>query len=133
MSSQSNSDDKKSARAPKNAQTYESEGEDSAEEVAPPPRRKNRRQQNQQLQQQQQGGGGPLGNIGLDGVQNTAGGLVGGVTGALGGVAGNAVQQQGGGDKKSDTLRLRLDLNLEIEITLKAKIHGDLTLALLDT
>jgi hypothetical protein len=28
-------------------------------------------------------------------------------------------------------LKLRLDLNLEIEITLKAKIHGDLTLALL--
>jgi hypothetical protein len=48
-------------------------------------------------------------------------------------VAGNAVQQQqGGGDKgKSDTLRLRLDLNLDIEITLKAKIHGDLELALL--
>lgn len=28
-------------------------------------------------------------------------------------------------------LKLRLDLNLEIEIELRAKIHGDLTLALL--
>ncbi|KAI0156701.1 hypothetical protein GGR52DRAFT_565994 [Hypoxylon sp. FL1284] len=41
-------------------------------------------------------------------------------------------QQQGGGDGgKSDTLKLRLDLNLEVEVTLKARIHGDLTLALL--
>ncbi|OTA52733.1 hypothetical protein K449DRAFT_390715 [Hypoxylon sp. EC38] len=28
-------------------------------------------------------------------------------------------------------LRLRLDLNLEVEVQLKARIHGDLTLALL--
>jgi len=46
--------------------------------------------------------------------------------------AGNAVNQGGGGDKKSDTLRLRLELNLDIEITLKARIHGDLTLSLLN-
>lgn len=39
-------------------------------------------------------------------------------------------QEQGGGGK-SDTLKLRLDLNLEIEIQLKARIHGDLELALL--
>ncbi|KAK6863728.1 hypothetical protein PG995_000256 [Apiospora arundinis] len=41
-------------------------------------------------------------------------------------------QQGGGGGGKSDTLKLRLDLNLEVEVTLKARIHGDLTLALLD-
>lgn len=58
-------------------------------------------------------------------------GAVDGVSNALGSVAGQALdgQQQGGG--KSDTLRLRLDLNLDIEITLKARIHGDLELALL--
>ncbi|KAI1456698.1 hypothetical protein F4805DRAFT_458487 [Annulohypoxylon moriforme] len=39
-------------------------------------------------------------------------------------------QQDQGGGGKSDTLRLRLDLNLEVEVTLKARIHGDLTLAL---
>ncbi|KAK2067647.1 hypothetical protein P8C59_001366 [Phyllachora maydis] len=85
------------------------------------------------------GGGEPLGGLGglggLDGVQNTAGGLVNGATGALGGLGGlgglAGGQQGGGGGGKSDTLRLRLDLNLDIEITLKAKIHGDLELALL--
>jgi hypothetical protein len=29
-------------------------------------------------------------------------------------------------------LRLRLDINLDIEVQLKAKIHGDLTLGLLN-
>ena len=69
----------------------------------------------------------PTGQVG-----ETAGNLVNGVTGTLGNVAGGAVnnQQQGGGGK-SDTLRLRLDLNLEVEVTLKARIHGDLELALL--
>lgn len=58
----------------------------------------------------------------------------GGMPGTMGNVANQAMQQQqqgGGGGGKSDTLRLRLDLNLDIEITLKAKIHGDLELALL--
>lgn len=129
MASRSSSEDKPK-RAPKQAQTYESEGEESAEEVAPQPRRRGQRPP----RQQKQAGSGPLDNLALDSVQNTAGGLTNGVTGALGNVAGNAVQNQqgGGGDKgKSDTLRLRLDLNLDIEITLKAKIHGDLELALL--
>ncbi|KXX72933.1 hypothetical protein MMYC01_200921 [Madurella mycetomatis] len=107
MASRSGSDEKKPRRQPK--QTYESEGEE-----------RNQRQQR----------GGPLDNLALDNVQNTAGGLVNSATGALGGVAGNAVDQKGGGGK-SDTLRLRLDLNLDVEITLKAKIHGDLELALL--
>ncbi|KAH8912891.1 hypothetical protein BR93DRAFT_122619 [Coniochaeta sp. PMI_546] len=129
MASRSSSEDKPK-RAPKQAQTYESEGEESAEETYQPPAPRRR---GQRPQRQQKGGSGPLDNLALDSVQNTAGGLVDGVTGALGGVAGNAVQNQGGGDKgKSDTLRLRLDLNLDIEITLKAKIHGDLELALLN-
>jgi hypothetical protein len=35
-------------------------------------------------------------------------------------------------DKDEDSgLKLRLELNLEIEVELKARIHGDLTLALL--
>lgn len=107
-------------------QTYESEPEadESVEEQpSPPPRRR----QMQRKKKQQ----GPLDLAGLDGlggVGQTAGGLVGGVTNTLGGVAGQAVDNGGG---KSDTLRLRLDLNLEVEITLKAKIHGDLELALL--
>jgi len=121
MSSRSGTEDKKPKRQPKQ-QVYESEGEDS-EEYAPPPRRK----------RQQKGAGGPLDSLALDSVGQTAGGLVNGATGVLGGVAGNAVNQQGGGGGKSDTLRLRLDLNLDIEITLKAKIHGDLELALLET
>jgi hypothetical protein len=59
------------------------------------------------------------------------GNTLGGVTGALGGVTGQGQQaNEGGGDKK-DTLRLRLDLNLDAELTLKAKVHGDVTLALL--
>lgn len=37
-------------------------------------------------------------------------------------------QKESGG---KNPLRLRLDLNLEVEVTLKARIHGDLTLALL--
>ncbi|PHH60118.1 hypothetical protein CDD81_2120 [Ophiocordyceps australis] len=55
------------------------------------------------------------------------------VSNTLGSVANTTVAKAGGGggSGKSDTLRLRLDLNLDIEITLKAKIHGDLELALL--
>ncbi|KUI68662.1 hypothetical protein VM1G_03651 [Cytospora mali] len=119
-------------------QTYEeseSEGSGSEEQYQPPQRsnRRNRQQNNQMQRRQQQG---PLDQAGLGGVGQTAEGLQGGVTNALGGVANNAVNQQqggGGGGGKSDTLRLRLDLNLDIEITLKAKIHGDLELALLFT
>ena len=121
MASRSSADEKKPKRQQK-TQVYESEGEES-EDYAPPQRRRGQRQ----MQQQQQG---PLDNLQLGNVGQTAGGLVGGVTNTLGGVAGNAVDQKGGGGK-SDTLRLRLDLNLDIEITLKAKIHGDLELALL--
>jgi len=54
---------------------------------------------------------------------------VSGATGAVSGVASGLTG--GGGGQKKDTLRLRLDLNLDIEVTLKARIHGDLELALL--
>ncbi|CEP19822.1 hypothetical protein [Parasitella parasitica] len=39
--------------------------------------------------------------------------------------------QQNGGSNGQQPLSLRLDLNLEVEITLKARVHGDVTLALL--
>lgn len=67
--------------------------------------------------------------------QNTVGNAVGGVgnaaggaVGAVGNTASSATGQKG---KNKDALSLRLDLNLDIEVTLKARIHGDLTLALL--
>ncbi|KAI8373538.1 hypothetical protein EDC96DRAFT_498692 [Choanephora cucurbitarum] len=50
------------------------------------------------------------------------------------GVTGGGQQQSGGGGGKKDgqqPLSLRLDLNLDVEITLKARVHGDVTLALL--
>ncbi|TPX12403.1 uncharacterized protein E0L32_006815 [Thyridium curvatum] len=133
MSSRNSSQEKRPA------QTYESDAEDASsdEQYQPQPqqnrqmqRRRPRQQTQQTQQQQQQSGGGPLDGVGLGGVTDTAGGLVKGATGALGGVAGNQASE-GGGKGKSDTLRLRLDLNLDVEITLKAKIHGDLELALL--
>jgi hypothetical protein len=120
------SEEKKPRR--RTQQTYESEGEESEEYVPPPPRKA------RALQRQRAGKGGqlPLDSLALDSVRDTAGGLVNSATGVLGDVAGNAVQQQqSGGGGKNDTLKLRLDLNLDIEITLKAKIHGDLELALL--
>jgi hypothetical protein len=50
----------------------------------------------------------------------------------VGPLAGNeADTQQHRGEGRDDALRLRLDLNLDVEITLKARIHGDLELALL--
>lgn len=60
-------------------------------------------------------------------------------TGDVGGVAGQATNTVGDlgnkamdkGEDGKDTLRLRLDLNLEVEIQLKARIKGDLELALL--
>ena len=47
-----------------------------------------------------------------------------------------ALKTAGGGGEESsmmdqDGLKLRLELNLDIEVELKAKIYGDLTLALL--
>ncbi|KAL4260866.1 hypothetical protein AB1N83_007528 [Pleurotus pulmonarius] len=64
---------------------------------------------------------GAVGNT-AKGAVETVGNVAGGVAGGGGGGGG------GGGDKP---LKLRLDLNLEVEVTLKARVHGDLTLALL--
>jgi hypothetical protein len=109
-------------------------GSDSAPESVPPRRE---RRQMQRTQRRPQARNGPLDQLPVGGelgqVGQTAGGVLGGVTNTLGGVTNNAVDNQKQGDGgKSDTLRLRLDLNLDIEIQLKAKIHGDLELALLN-
>jgi hypothetical protein len=115
--------------------TEEPQRQEAAAPVARRRKPANRQPQHQQMQRRRRGGG-PLGGVdelaGLDGVGETAQGLTSGVTNTLGNVAGTAVQNQGdGGGAKKDTLKLRLDLNLDIEITLKARIHGDLELALL--
>lgn len=130
-----------------NRQPSENRGfdESSAEEMSdgqyeerPSSPRPARRQNRQRTMQRRQQKGGPLGGLGgnqpldnlaLDNVGETVGGVTSGVTNTLGNVAGGAVDKKD--DSKSDTLRLRLDLNLDIEITLKARIHGDLELALL--
>ncbi|KAL7942722.1 hypothetical protein V8C42DRAFT_331728 [Trichoderma barbatum] len=112
-------------------------GSDSAPESLPPPRRERRQMTRTQQQQQRRGksSNGPLDQLPVGGelgqVGQTANGVLGGVTNTLGSVTNNAVDNQKDGGK-SDTLRLRLDLNLDIEIQLKAKIHGDLELALLN-
>lgn len=107
------------------------------------------RRQRQRAKKQAKGSqGGPLGDIseGLPGaelvngagdmVQDTAGkavGQVGDTAGkALGGLTGGKGDKKGGDDGGGEQLRLRLELNLDIEIQLKAKIHGDLTLGLLN-
>lgn len=103
----------------------------SGQEVQPKPRRTKKKGTKVARRQQQQQQSGPLDQLPLGGLGgDTVGNTLGGVTGALGGITNNAVDQQGGGGK-SDTLRLRLDLNLDVEIQLKARIHGDLELALL--
>ncbi|KAI9167877.1 hypothetical protein HJFPF1_04018 [Paramyrothecium foliicola] len=101
------------------------EGSTSAAEEAPRRSRKGRKSRRSEKSQS-----GPLDQLPLNNVTDDA---VGNVTNTLGGITGGALgggQEQGGGGK-SDTLRLRLDLNLDIEIQLKARIHGDLELALL--
>ncbi|KIM75552.1 hypothetical protein PILCRDRAFT_827107 [Piloderma croceum F 1598] len=66
----------------------------------------------------------------VGGVTQTASGVADTATGAVskvGNTVGN-VAASVGGDKP---LKLRLDINLDIEIELEARVHGDLTLALL--
>lgn len=106
---------------------------DSGEESSPPPPPRREKKLRKSAKRPGKGSSLPLDQLPVSGVEDTAGKALGGVTNALGSVANNAVDQkeQGGGGGKSDTLRLRLDLNLDIEIQLKAKIHGDLELALL--
>jgi|SRR5579862_6854226 len=40
-------------------------------------------------------------------------------------------RQRGGGNEGKEPLRLRLDINLDLDVELRARIHGDVTLALL--
>ena len=73
-------------------------------------------------------------NGATDMVQNTAGNAVGQVGNTVGGLT-KGLSGGGGGEEeesKGEQLRLRLELNLDIEVQLKAKIHGDLTLGLLN-
>jgi hypothetical protein len=120
---------------------YESSEETSDEQVPrqqqvqspqPKPRRRNRQRSMQQRQQNGPLDQLPLQGLPVDNLGQTVNNTVGGVTDTLGNVAGGALNKSGGSGK-SDTLRLRLDLNLDVEITLKARIHGDLELALLET
>merc|ERR1712000_174621 len=117
------------------APTKEKYVEDTASTVsgeegdAPPPRREKKSKSSSQALDQIPG----VGDVGgtAEGAMSTVSNTLGSVGG---GVLGGGQKEQGGesgGGGKSDTLRLRLDLNLDIEIQLKARIHGDLELALL--
>ncbi|KAK0496868.1 hypothetical protein EDD18DRAFT_1164371 [Armillaria luteobubalina] len=49
-------------------------------------------------------------------------------------VSGGVANVGGGGGRsggQKDTLKLRLDLNLDVDISIKARVHGDVTLSLL--
>ena len=115
------------------------EGSSSPNEQQPLQRQKKTRKSGKKTMQKEKKSSSQLpglDNLPTDSVTNTAQGAVSGVTNTLGSVANNTMDnaqggQESGGGSKSDTLRLRLDLNLEIEIQLKARIHGDLELALL--
>ncbi|KAL6411537.1 hypothetical protein AUP68_05253 [Ilyonectria robusta] len=107
----------------------EVDSDDNVSSEEPPKQMQRRSKKKKSKSSRRSKQAGPLDQLPLggDAVNNT----LGGVTNTLGGVTNNAVDQQKGDGGKSDTLRLRLDLNLDIEIQLKARIHGDLELALL--
>ncbi|TEB27380.1 hypothetical protein FA13DRAFT_1712547 [Coprinellus micaceus] len=116
--------------SPNPMEDWEEEAPQQQRAPAEAPRRRRQPQQQQYYgppaqQQQQQGALQPLGGVG--GVTNTAGqaGQL------LGNTLGQVTGQEGGGGKKSDTLKLRLDLNLDVDVQIKARIHGDVTLSLL--
>ncbi|KAK0227857.1 hypothetical protein IW262DRAFT_1455052 [Armillaria fumosa] len=46
-------------------------------------------------------------------------------------VAGNQTKDSPFSDPGKDTLKLRLELNLAVDISIKARVHGDVTLSLL--
>ncbi|TRM65193.1 hypothetical protein BD626DRAFT_487973 [Schizophyllum amplum] len=86
------------------------------------------------------GEGGPLGGLpGIGEAGETVNGLTKGATDTVGGLGKNTLGglTGGGGEQKEeggggdDTLKLRLDLNLDVWVELKAKVHGDVTLSLL--
>jgi len=126
------------ARRQRPSRYQDSDTEDVDRNDMEPRRRRNRPQRTQQAR-------GPVGGVqelgdtvhGVgDLVQNTATNAVSGVTNtagrAVGGVVGGEQRQVVGKKEKDEQLRLRLDLNLDVEVQLKAKIHGDLTLGLLN-
>ncbi|KAG7423205.1 hypothetical protein Forpi1262_v015730 [Fusarium oxysporum f. sp. raphani] len=119
-------------KGPVSSQDMESE---SSEEQPQQVQRQGKKRSNvarHQSRQQQQQQPGPLEQVPVPGdVSNNVDNLR-DDTNTLGNMSNNAVQQQSGDDGgENDALRLRLDLNLDIEIQLKARIHGDLELALL--
>ncbi|KAI5831261.1 hypothetical protein K523DRAFT_371518 [Schizophyllum commune Tattone D] len=93
------------------------------------------------------GDGGPLGGLpGIGEAGETVNGLTKGATDTVGGLAKNTLggvtgggaeqKEEGGGDdtlkvREDAALQLRLDLNLDVWVELKAKVHGDVTLSLL--
>jgi hypothetical protein len=107
----------------KPAKYYDSETESdySTEDVESP----------QREQRKQSGGAGNQLSKTTGDVSKTAEGLGTSASNTLGNVTGSALQSDGKKQDKSDTLRLRLDLNLDVEIQLKAKIYGNVELALL--
>ncbi|KAH8549477.1 hypothetical protein BGW37DRAFT_103283 [Umbelopsis sp. PMI_123] len=95
-------------------------------------RRKNRNRNRRKNKANRKSG---LGLLDLDhatdaaeGVVDTVGNTANKVADIAGGVT-NAIAGPERSDNKA--LRLRLDLNLDVEIELKARVHGDVTLALL--
>jgi len=101
------------------------------------PRRNRRRRQNkQQLQnigEEKQGADQALTGNPLEGdplsYENEAGKLPGVDLPALSGGKSDKGSEEGG----KDTLKLRLDLNLEVDIRITARVHGDVTLSLLNS
>jgi hypothetical protein len=91
-----------------------------SEEDARPPRRSNKKKGSLPAVDE-------LGST-TNAVTNTVGGVVGKVGNTAGQATGGGEKEGSGSDKP---LKLRLDVNLDVEITLEARVHGDLTLALL--
>ncbi|KAK0457430.1 uncharacterized protein EV420DRAFT_493138 [Desarmillaria tabescens] len=89
---------------------------ESSRSPSPVPQRRIRRRNHRRGNNDQNLGDG--GGESLSGL----GGAVKGVTGGLG-------NQHSGGGK--NTLKLRLDLNLAVDISIKARVHGDVSLSLL--
>lgn len=67
----------------------------------------------------------------VDNAFKTAGGAIDKAKGTVGQVTGGGGSNKKEGDGGNQPVSLRLDLNLEAEVTLKASLHGDLTLSLL--
>ncbi|EGX44944.1 hypothetical protein AOL_s00173g45 [Orbilia oligospora ATCC 24927] len=115
----------KTATAPSEDEEY---SEDEVRQRSRSRRRGPRRNRGRQGQSQALQPVGELGNQ-VGQVTGQVSDTLSGATGAVSGVAKGLTGGEGG--SKKDTLRLRLDLNLDVEVTLKARIHGDLELALL--